>query len=61
MRRAVASFGGYATLIRADDAVRREVQVFQPLAPAVARLTQDLKAAFDPLGILNPGRMYANL
>jgi glycolate oxidase FAD binding subunit len=61
VRRAVASFGGHATLIRADEAVRREVQVFQPLTPAVARLTQGLKAAFDPLGILNPGRMYANL
>ncbi|MEQ1578298.1 MAG: FAD-binding protein [Hyphomicrobium sp.] len=61
VRRAVASFGGHATLIRADDAVRREVQVFQPLTPAVARLTQGLKAAFDPAGILNPGRMYANL
>ena len=61
VRRAVASFGGHATLIRADDAVRRDVQVFQPLTPAVARLTQGLKAAFDPMGILNPGRMYANL
>ena len=61
VRRAVASFGGHATLIRADDAVRREVQVFQPLTPAVSRITQGLKAAFDPLGILNPGRMYANL
>jgi glycolate oxidase FAD binding subunit len=61
VRRAVASFGGHATLIRADDAVRREVQVFQPLTPAVARITQGLKAAFDPLGLLNPGRMYTNL
>ena len=61
VRRAVASFGGHATLIRADDSVRREVQVFQPLTPAVARLTQGLKEAFDPWGILSPGRMYANL
>ncbi len=61
VRRAVASFGGHATLIRAEDAVRREVQVFQPLTPAVARITQGLKAAFDPLGLLSPGRMYANL
>ena len=61
VRRAVASFGGHATLIRAAEAVRRDVQVFQPLTPAVARLTQGLKAAFDPLGVLNPGRMYANV
>ena len=28
---------------------------------AIERLTRGLKAAFDPAGILNPGRMYANL
>ena len=61
VRRAVASFGGHATLIRAEESVRRDVQVFQPLTPAVARLTQGIKAAFDPLGVLNPGRMYANV
>jgi glycolate oxidase FAD binding subunit len=27
----------------------------------VMRLHRDLKAAFDPAGILNPGRMYAEL
>jgi glycolate oxidase FAD binding subunit len=61
VRRAVASFGGHATLMRAEEAVRRDVQVFQPLTPAVARLTHGLKAAFDPAGIFNPGRMYANV
>ena len=61
VRRAVASFGGHATLMRAEEAVRRQVQVFQPLSPALARITQGLKAAFDPQGIFNPGRMYATL
>jgi glycolate oxidase FAD binding subunit len=61
IRRAAAIHGGHATLIRAEPAVRASVEVFQPLNPAVERLTRDLKAAFDPAGILNPGRMYANV
>jgi len=61
IRRAAAIHGGHATLIRAEPAVRAAVEVFQPLSPPVERLTRDLKAAFDPAGILNPGRMYANV
>ena len=61
IRRAAAIHGGHATLIRAEPAVRASVEVFQPLNPAVERLTRGLKAAFDPSGILNPGRMYANV
>ncbi len=61
VRRAVATHGGHATLIRADEAVRRTVEVFQPLGPAVDRISRGLKQAFDPKGILNPGRMYATM
>ena len=61
IRRVVAIHGGHATLIRAEPAVRASVEVFQPLSPAVERLTRGLKEAFDPAGILNPGRMYANI
>lgn len=61
VRRAVATHGGYATLIRADRAVREDVEVFQPLAPALDRITRGLKDAFDPARILNPGRMYAGI
>ena len=61
IRRAAAIHGGHATLIRAEPSVRAVVDVFQPLSPPVERLTRGLKAAFDPAGILNPGRMYANL
>jgi glycolate oxidase FAD binding subunit len=61
IRRVVAAHGGHATLIRADAAVRAAVDVFQPLSPGVERLTRGIKAAFDPAGILNPGRMYAGL
>lgn len=61
IRRALATHGGYATLIRADASVRAGVDVFQPLSPAVERLSRGLKKTFDPSGIFNPGRMYATL
>lgn len=61
IRRAVAVNGGHATLIRAEPMIRASVDVFQPLSPPVERLTRGLKAAFDPKGILNPGRMYAGM
>lgn len=48
---------GHATLIRASDALRGRVPVFQPQAPALAALARRVKASFDPVGILNPGRM----
>jgi glycolate oxidase FAD binding subunit len=34
------------------------VGAFHPLAPAIARIHERLKAAFDPAGIFNIGRMY---
>lgn len=61
IRRAVAVHGGHATLVRAEPAVRAVVDVFQPLSPAIERLTLGLKSAFDPAGLLNPGRMYAHI
>jgi glycolate oxidase FAD binding subunit len=61
IRRVVAHHGGHATLIRADAAARETVDSFQPLEPALDRLTRKLKAAFDPAGLLNPRRMYATL
>lgn len=61
IRRAVAVLGGHATLIRADLPVRHTVDVFQPLNPAMEKITRGLKAAFDPDNLLNPGRMYATL
>lgn len=59
IRRVIALHGGHATLVRADAAVRSAVDVFQPLEPGVERLSRRLKQTFDPVGILNPGRMYA--
>ena len=49
---------GHATLVRAPDAIRRTCEVFQPLPSAHAALSARVKAAFDPRGLLNPGRMY---
>jgi glycolate oxidase FAD binding subunit len=61
IRRVVAAHGGHATLIRAAPSVRSAVDVFQPLDPGLGKLSKKLKAAFDPSGILNKGRMYADL
>jgi glycolate oxidase FAD binding subunit len=61
IRRAVAIAGGHATLIRAREAVRREVEVFQPQAPALEKLSRGLKHVFDPQGLLNPRRMYQTM
>lgn len=59
VRNAVAQTSGHATLIRAPQAIRAAVDVFQPPEPGLALIAQNVKAAFDPKGILNPGRMYA--
>ncbi|MEZ5873299.1 MAG: glycolate oxidase subunit GlcE [Hyphomicrobiales bacterium] len=61
IRRTLAEFGGHATLIRAEGATRGGIDVFQPLDPPIAALSAKLKHAFDPLGILNPGRMYREM
>lgn len=58
VRAAAAVAGGYATLIRAARDIRAAVPVFEPLDPALMALTKRLKQTFDPVGILNPGRMY---
>ncbi len=59
IRAALAVTGGHATLIRAPEAIRAAVDVFQPEAPAVAALSAGIRASFDPDAMLNPGRMVA--
>jgi glycolate oxidase FAD binding subunit len=61
IRRVIARHGGHATLIRAAPEVRGSVDVFQPQEAGVERMSRRIKTAFDPAGILNPGRMYAGL
>jgi glycolate oxidase FAD binding subunit len=50
--------GGHATLIRAADAVRANTPVFHLQPGPLAEITKRTKTAFDPKGVLNPGRMY---
>ncbi|MFP5391089.1 MAG: glycolate oxidase subunit GlcE [Gammaproteobacteria bacterium] len=57
LRAQVAALGGHATLFRPGGGGDRAVGVFHPLAPAVAKIHTRLKAAFDPAGVFNPGRM----
>jgi len=57
IRAAATAAGGHATLYKGGD---KSVGVFQPLAPAVARIHRNLKQAFDPAGVFNPRRMYTD-
>ena len=61
VRGAIPPGSGHATLVRAPAVVRAGVEVFQPQPRPLAELTRRVKQGFDPLGILNPGRMYAEL
>jgi glycolate oxidase FAD binding subunit len=61
VRAAVRAEGGHATLVRAPAELRAAVEVFEPLSAPLMQLTAGIKAAFDPAGILNPGRMYAGV
>ena len=55
---AAARAGGHATLFRGGD---RSGAVFAPLSPPLMRIHRNLKAAFDPAGVFNPGRLYPDL
>ena len=57
VRSALDAGDGHATLIRAPEAVRAAVPVFQPQPTALAALSQRVKESFDPKGLFNPGRM----
>jgi glycolate oxidase FAD binding subunit len=58
LRTSVARVGGHATLFR--SAGEASAPRFQPLAAPLLALHQHLKSAFDPRGVFNPGRMYAD-
>jgi glycolate oxidase FAD binding subunit len=57
VREALGATGGHATLIRAPEAVRAAVPVFQPQSAALVALAARVKESFDPKGLFNPGRM----
>jgi glycolate oxidase FAD binding subunit len=58
---AVSAARGIWTLIRAPDSLRGSVRVVPDEAPALAAITRQVKAALDPAGIFNPGRLYPGL
>jgi len=57
VRPRVDAVGGHAMLLRASDAVRRNVDVFHPPSSGVAALSERVRHSFDPKSILNRGRM----
>lgn len=58
IRARIVQAGGHATLFRANALRKASVGTFQPLSPILAHLHRELKIAFDPQGVFNPGRMY---
>jgi glycolate oxidase FAD binding subunit len=58
VRVAAKTAGGHATLFRSSEV---SAAAFHPLAAEMMNIHQRLKEKFDPLGILNPGRMYPEL
>ena len=56
LNRAAMDAGGHVSLFRGGD---RESELQAPLNAVAQRLQRELKASFDPDGILNPGRLYS--
>jgi glycolate oxidase FAD binding subunit len=57
VRARVNAVGGHATLVRASDQLRRNVDVFHPQPDGLAALSERVRHGFDPKAILNRGRM----
>jgi glycolate oxidase FAD binding subunit len=57
VRERVNAVGGHATLLRASDEVRRNVDVFHPQADGLAALGERVRHSFDPKRLLNRGRL----
>ena len=61
MQQAAAAVDGHAVLFRQSELDQEPQAVFQPLSPGLLRIHQNLKRAFDPKNILNPGKLYPEL
>lgn len=57
IRRVAAAHQGQAMLLRAAPETRAALGLYAPQQPALTALAQSVKAAFDPLGLFNPGRL----
>jgi glycolate oxidase FAD binding subunit len=53
IRKATASVGGRATLVRAQEDTRRNMAVFPPEDAIRARLSESIRRAFDPNGLFS--------
>ena len=53
--------GGSFTLFRAPESLAAAVPVLNEEGPALAAIARRVKAALDPAGILNPGRLRAGI
>jgi glycolate oxidase len=58
VRRLAQQRGGHAALFRRGD---RCGERFHALSPPLMEIHRNLKHAFDPAGIFNPGRLYQGL
>ena len=61
VREAAARAGGHATVFRCAQAGRAEGPRFAPLSAPLMQIHRELKTAFDPDRIFNPGRLYPGL
>jgi glycolate oxidase FAD binding subunit len=57
VRARVDAVGGHATLLRASEQIRRNVDVFHPQQGGLAALSERVRHSFDPKNILNRGRL----
>jgi glycolate oxidase FAD binding subunit len=57
IRSRASSLGGHAECFSEDS----EIVTYHPLEPGLLALHRRFKAALDPAGILNPGRLYPGL
>ena len=57
IRALAARHDGHAMLLRASPQSRAALGVFAPQPPALAMMARNVKAAFDPLCLFNPGRL----
>ena len=58
----LAKVDGHASLFRhSKKSAELQAELFQPLSPGLLRIHKNLKQAFDPENILNPGKLYSGL
>jgi len=58
IRKIVSTVGGQATFFKGHV---NNQSVFQSMSPSLEKLHRNLKSAFDPHQIFNPGRLYESL